>query len=114
MSEPRDWNWKINETLLKEPEYEKQIAQELDSFFAINETGEVTPFCVWEKHKCVIRGTFMTLGAHKKKAQTALLDSLLGEIRAFELIHKKSQTHQIEEKLFTRGVKSSTYGQSKS
>lgn len=45
-----DWYWKMNETLLKDPEYEQQVTQELDSFFATNETGEVTPFCL-----CVIK-----------------------------------------------------------
>lgn len=61
-----DWHWKINETLLKDPEYEKQVVQELDSFFVTNNTGEVTPFCLWETYTCVIRGTLISLGDNRR------------------------------------------------
>lgn len=96
---PREWNWKMNETLLKEPEYENQIAQEVESFFINNKSGETTPFCRWEAHKCYIRGILISLGAHRKRSLGAKLDTLLGEIRILEQAHKKSHAQQTEEKL---------------
>lgn len=64
--ERREWHWKINETLLKDKEYEQKLNQELDSFLT-NESNEVTPFCIWETHKCVMRGVLISLGAYRKK-----------------------------------------------
>lgn len=66
-AESREWHWKINETLLKESEYEGKLKQELDYFFIINDTGETTPFCIWETHECVMRGIFIAMGAHRKR-----------------------------------------------
>lgn len=73
----REWQWKINETLLKDKEYEQKLNQELDSFFLTNEMEEVTPFCLWETHKCVMRGVFISLGAHRKKKLNEQIDVLL-------------------------------------
>lgn len=74
----REWHWKINETLLKEKEYENQ---ELDSFFLTNDTGEIIPFCLWEAHKCYMRGTLISLGTHRKKMLKEQIESLLKRIR---------------------------------
>lgn len=94
-----EWHWRINESLLKDKEYEQKISQEMDLFFSTNETDEVTPLCIWETHKCVMRGVLISLGAHKKKKLNEQIETLLKKIREVELIHKKSQTQQIEEKL---------------
>lgn len=90
----------INETLLKDKEYEQKLNQELDSFFLTNETGEVSPFCLWETHKCVMRGVLISLGAHRKRKLNEQFEVLPKSIQELELlVHKKSQTQQIEEKL---------------
>lgn len=100
-SDSREWHWKINETLLKVREYEEKLSQELDSFFffSTNETGEVTPFCLWETHKCVMRGVLISLGAHRKRMRNEQIESLLKRIQGLEVVHKKSQAQQTEEKL---------------
>ena len=77
----------------------KKIAQELEVFFSINEGGGVTPTCIWETHKCFIRGILISLGTRRKRQLGAQIEALLGEIRRLENIHKKSLAIQIEEKL---------------
>lgn len=98
-AKPRKWHWKIKETLLKETEYEGKLRQELESFFTINDTGETTPFCIWETHKCIMRGMFISMGAHRKRKLNEQIDSLLKSIGELETVHKKCQAQLIEQEL---------------
>ncbi|XP_040178291.1 uncharacterized protein LOC120910599, partial [Rana temporaria] len=95
----REWHWKINESLLKDPEYEEKIVQEMEGFFSDNEVGEVSPSCIWETHKCFMRGILISMGTQRKRKIGRQIETLLGEIRKLENVHKKTLAIQIEEKL---------------
>lgn len=60
------------------------------AFYFTNDTEDTTPFNLWEAHKCVMRGTFIKLGTHRKKLLCAQIDTLLMDIHKLEQIHKAS------------------------
>lgn len=63
----RPFSWKLNESLLKDPEVIDRIQSELNQFFILNDTGEVSPSIIWEAHKAYIRGVFISIGVGQKK-----------------------------------------------
>ena len=111
---PDGWNWKINETLLKDPIYEKQLAREIDTFFDINDLEETSPMYIWEAHKCYLRGVLISLGTHRKRSLGAKLNTLLGEIRTMEMAHKKSTDTAVRGKADGPARKTESYVNRKS
>lgn len=59
-------NWKLNDSLIQDPESFKRIEQELEVFFEID-TAEISKATLWETHKAFIRGILIGMGAGKKK-----------------------------------------------
>lgn len=49
-------NWRLNEALIQEQETEEKIKRELEFFFKVNTTPEVSIATIWEAHKAYIRG----------------------------------------------------------
>lgn len=46
----------MNEELIRDEEGAALIARELENYFELNDTGEVTGSTLWKAHKAYIRG----------------------------------------------------------
>ncbi|CAH2284808.1 endonuclease reverse transcriptase [Pelobates cultripes] len=65
--------WKLNNTLLHNDEYMKELADDLTLYFTQNDNGEMPPTTIWQAHKAVIRGLLIRKVAYiKKQAQITL------------------------------------------
>lgn len=53
---PKRGNWRLNESLLNDKVFFEQVRRELELFFELNRTPEISPMIVWETHKVFIRG----------------------------------------------------------
>ena len=63
----REWTWRLNETLIKDPEYEGKIKQEIESFFERNKDDEISPLCkVGSTQVLFERNTYRNGGSQKK------------------------------------------------
>lgn len=74
----------MNESLIQDPKVIKKIEGELEEFFTINDTPEISIPTLWESHKAYIRCILMLIGAQKKKKRRESLDLLLKEIQEIE------------------------------
>lgn len=59
--------WRLNEELIRQVEGVNRFRQELENFFEVNDTGDVSGATLWEAHKAYIRGVLIEMGARKKK-----------------------------------------------
>lgn len=83
--------WRLDSSLLTSESDINYILTSLCNYFQENDNPETAPHTLWEAHKYVIRGKFLTLKASRKKAQQTTLLELTNKIRRLELAHKQSQ-----------------------
>lgn len=76
-------NWRLNNSLIQDLVIIK-IEQELENFFAVNDTPEILRSALWEAHKAVMREILIGAGAGKKRERAGKLCILYGEIQDFE------------------------------
>ncbi|KAM9330707.1 annexin A1 [Gastrophryne carolinensis] len=88
--EKREWNWRMNESLLKDPGVVERIRQHLSLYIKENATEGVDPVMVWEAHKCTLRGYLIQEGARAKRERGAKAERLVQQIADLELKHKRS------------------------
>lgn len=74
------FQWKLNDSLIQDPEGPRNIAEELTSYFMINTQGETSPMMTWEAHKAFIRGIFIRHGSRLKRQRAEKITSLLKKI----------------------------------
>lgn len=82
------WQWRLNESLLQNPEVLAGVSKELMAYFEINDIPGIDPGIVWEAHKAVIRGVLIKHEPRIKKAREAQLTKLLADIQALEIQYK--------------------------
>lgn len=91
---PKQWMWKINDSLLINPEIVEEISQDLRLFFAFNAGEGSSPMMVWEVHKSYIRGLLIKIESWIKKARAQEIIDILAKIRSLESIHKQSLSNK--------------------
>ncbi|CAH2299964.1 Hypothetical predicted protein, partial [Pelobates cultripes] len=78
--------WRLNDTLLQNPEFSHKLNSEIISYFAQNNTPDISPATVWQAHKAVIRGHLISRASYLKRKSNQdyvhLLRSLRDETRA--------------------------------
>lgn len=93
--------WRLNESLLQDPEILADITRDITNYFRTNTTSDSGTGLIWEAHKAVIRGTLIKHSARLKRLRMAQLTSLLDKLRALELSHKQSPTGPLKAELDT-------------
>ena len=63
----RSTRWRLNTSLLQDPEFDSFIRREWASFLDINNTPEISPSLLWETGKAVLRGHIISFSVNKKK-----------------------------------------------
>uniref|UniRef100_A0A8C5QHQ8 exodeoxyribonuclease III n=1 Tax=Leptobrachium leishanense TaxID=445787 RepID=A0A8C5QHQ8_9ANUR len=84
---PRERQWRLNVSLLDDPLICEELHTTLEHFFAENNTSDTTFPTLWEAHKAVIRGFFISKGTARKKLRDAEHRTLVDNVRALELEH---------------------------
>lgn len=82
--------WRLNESLLQNPEVVADVTTEITQYFHTNTTADGNGGLIWEAHKAVIRGVLIKHGARLKRQRTAQLTTLLTELRSLERDHKQT------------------------
>lgn len=80
---PKQWLWKLNDSLIQTIEVIEEVTREMRNFFS----SKVA--MVWEAHKSYIRGILIKIGSRLKKAKTQQTVDLLDKIRSLEATHKR-------------------------
>lgn len=88
--------WRLNISLIASPQYQEQVASEIDNFFTINAGSVSNPHILWNARKASLRGLLIKLGAHEKKKRNATIDSLIRQIKALEQSHNANPTTTLD------------------
>uniref|UniRef100_A0A671TPP2 Reverse transcriptase domain-containing protein n=1 Tax=Sparus aurata TaxID=8175 RepID=A0A671TPP2_SPAAU len=83
--------WRLNNSLLQEPEFIERIKKEL------NDTEDIDPIILWEGAKAVLRGYIISYSSTRKKTRRAEEKQLIEDIKTIENRHSK--TNSKEDKL---------------
>lgn len=79
---PKQCTWKMNDSLLQNPEVLEELTRELRSFFSSNAIEDRAPMMVWEVHKSYLRGVMIKTVSRIRKARTKQIVEILEKIRA--------------------------------
>jgi len=63
-------SWRLNTSLLEDPNFDTYIKREWASFLEINDSPNIVPSLLWETGKAVLRGKITSYSTHKKKKDT--------------------------------------------
>uniref|UniRef100_A0A8C5R1L2 Reverse transcriptase domain-containing protein n=1 Tax=Leptobrachium leishanense TaxID=445787 RepID=A0A8C5R1L2_9ANUR len=84
---PRERNWRLNTSLLSDPQVLSDAQTLLSNFFQDNVTPDVPLPTIWEAHKACIRGFFISRGTALKKRNKAHLQTLLTDVQRLQDEH---------------------------
>uniref|UniRef100_A0A8C5PHV9 Endonuclease/exonuclease/phosphatase domain-containing protein n=1 Tax=Leptobrachium leishanense TaxID=445787 RepID=A0A8C5PHV9_9ANUR len=96
---PRERQGRLNVSLLTDALIKEELHTTLERYFAENSTPDTPIQTLWEAHKAVIRGFFISKGTARKKLHDDERKTLLEEIRALELEHITSNDATVYQKL---------------
>lgn len=85
------FKWRLNETLLTNPTHCTIIDKALSDYFSENDTGSVSPGCLWAAHKAVLRGRLLQLSSQLKERSAEVL-RLTANFRLLSKSHKQHPT----------------------
>lgn len=64
-------HWRLNVSLLKNPQVKQEVQSALSEYFAINDDSSISPSIVWDASKATIRAKLISIGARMKKQRLA-------------------------------------------
>ena len=67
---PKSTLWKLNSSLLNNPQVKGELEKAIDTNFKENNNGEVSPPMVWDTFKAVLRGKVISISSSLKKTKT--------------------------------------------
>ncbi|KAJ1152186.1 hypothetical protein NDU88_004963 [Pleurodeles waltl] len=76
--------WRLQPTLLQDPPFRKEMADNIESYFKINTGSTSTRATEWDGHKVVTRGMCMTIASGVKRTLTLELRDIERNKRAAE------------------------------
>ncbi|CAH2220431.1 endonuclease, partial, partial [Pelobates cultripes] len=85
---------RLNDTLLTDIVLRDQITQTLTSYFAENETDDVSDMTIWEAHKSVKQGKLIQLASQRKRETIRLMTDLIDQINTLETQHQVKETYK--------------------
>lgn len=85
----RPWTRKLNESFIQEGQSQNNLTSELIGIFNENDTDEISPFTIWETHKCVMRGILIKKATEIRKNNQAAFQAQLNLVADSEIKHKK-------------------------
>lgn len=95
----RPTSWRLDNSLLNNPEHIKRINTCFSHYFQENESPDTNPMTLWAAHKCVIRGELISIAAKQRKARQARIAELSVSNHSLEKKHKQSLAEQTFQEL---------------
>lgn len=80
--------WRLNESLLQDPEVLADVTKELNLYFQTNDQSDCDPGILWEAHKMVLGGILIKHGSQIKQECGKQLQLLLDKLYTAESRHK--------------------------
>ncbi|CAH2284025.1 Hypothetical predicted protein, partial [Pelobates cultripes] len=97
----RQWTWRLNPTLLHNPESKLNTHKGIIDYFTTNDTQETTRGTLWVAHKAVLRGSLIAEASRLKKQKLSELETHLHVLRNLESQHKQNPTETLLEQIKT-------------
>uniref|UniRef100_A0A803JCB5 Reverse transcriptase domain-containing protein n=1 Tax=Xenopus tropicalis TaxID=8364 RepID=A0A803JCB5_XENTR len=91
--------WRLNESLLSDPQLVIDSKTTLTNYFKENNTPEVTPDIIWAAHKATIRGYFIQQAAIKQKKERETNNKLEKSLQILEKQNQTKYSHQITKQI---------------
>lgn len=80
--------WKLNSSLLNNPQVKEELEKATDTYFKDNNNGEVSPPIVWDTFKAVLRGKIISIYSSLKKRRQERLNSLYTKLKELKKDHQ--------------------------
>uniref|UniRef100_A0A8C5M9A7 Endonuclease/exonuclease/phosphatase domain-containing protein n=1 Tax=Leptobrachium leishanense TaxID=445787 RepID=A0A8C5M9A7_9ANUR len=87
---PSERQWRLNISLLSDPGFVTEIDSHLQAYFETNGDTDVPEPTMWEAHKAVVRGLFISKATALKRLRSEYIQQLIVDILAMELRHQTS------------------------
>lgn len=94
-SDKRHKYWRLNVSLLNDPDVVQKIKVEIKNYLELNDNGEVSPSILWEAAKVVIRGKIIAISSGLKKEREKKQLQLEKNIKDLEREHKSSGCEEV-------------------
>ena len=91
--------WRLNTSLLEDPDFDSLIRREWASFLEMNDSPEISPSLLWETGKAVLRGKIISYSSYKKKQQQQLENTLEQKILQLTNHYTNNPSDQIQKEL---------------
>lgn len=75
---------------------------EVEQYFSLNHTPEVSKATIWETHKAYIRGKLISLGAGKKKEREIKMKNTVKELYDLKQKHKTQLDTETQQKIIIK------------
>ena len=92
---PKVTTWRLNVSMLNNPEFKEKIKIELKTYLEDNDDGNVNPVMLWDAAKAVLRGKIISESAFIKKMKTQKLLNLQNQLTELEQKHSKNKDPQL-------------------
>ncbi|NP_001085982.1 MGC82982 protein [Xenopus laevis] len=98
LTRPKQFTWKLNDSLRKDPKVLKIISTATEDYFQTNADTASSAIPEWEAYKCVIRGILIQQGARLKRDRQKLKQNLISKIQQLDQQHKLTRaTHTLSD-----------------
>ncbi len=79
--------WQLNSNILNNPRIKEKLKNEIKTYLAINDNGEVTPSVLWDALKAVLRGKIIAITSYEKKLRKERLVKLEDKLKVLQRDH---------------------------
>lgn len=91
---PMTASWRLNDSLLTDPEITSQLVDHLAEYFRLNDVEYISSPTLWAAHKAVLCGLLIEIATIKKRQKIAKIKTLTLELG--KLYHVYTQSHSPE------------------
>lgn len=91
--------WRLDDSILLDMENTNCVSEVLSNYFLENTTDDTPTPVVWAAHKCVVRGTFISLMAKRTRLRKARIKELSDRVKVLERTHKHTLATQGHDEL---------------
>ena len=85
--EQRSTLWRLNSNILNNPDTKEFLSAEINTFFELNDNGEVTPVILWDTLKAVMRARIIAITSSLKKIRRQKLQDLETKLKHLQRVH---------------------------
>uniref|UniRef100_A0A803K6G7 Reverse transcriptase domain-containing protein n=1 Tax=Xenopus tropicalis TaxID=8364 RepID=A0A803K6G7_XENTR len=92
-------HWRLNEALLNDLTANKKTLETITEYFAINKHSIDSMATLWEAHKAVLRGHFISTTSYKRKMRIKQITRLEHDLTYWEKLYHRSPSQQLKQQI---------------